>query len=118
MKDNFVTLCNVEFDATEINNSLKTHKSRDSLVYYTSSYDVILIFGLTELAAQVSWRDDDVSCYLGKQPDFIAYLGPTRAGSTGVFYSTGSKPSTRLICSFGRSPAEIVYGHDVHDRKE
>ncbi len=37
-------------------------------IYYFVKYDVVLIFGLTELKAQVAWRDKSVCYYCLSKP--------------------------------------------------
>jgi hypothetical protein len=51
----------VAFDGTELNKTLKQHQGPGSQVHYTLTFEIVLRFGLTELAAQVCWRDDKVS---------------------------------------------------------
>ncbi|KIJ14485.1 hypothetical protein PAXINDRAFT_115792 [Paxillus involutus ATCC 200175] len=60
----FATLCTVHANTSKIIGSLRPRRSEDSStgVYYTIDYDVILLFGLTELKAQISWKEN-VCCY-------------------------------------------------------
>ncbi|KAF8989882.1 hypothetical protein BDQ17DRAFT_1288292 [Cyathus striatus] len=58
----YATLCSVEVDLTELAKGLQQRRSirpgrgiRGS--YYRVDYDVILLFGLTELKAQLSWYE-------------------------------------------------------------
>jgi hypothetical protein len=62
--DAFATLCTVHANTSKIIGSLRPRRSEDSStgVYYTIDYDVILLFGLTELKAQISWKEN-VCCY-------------------------------------------------------
>jgi hypothetical protein len=53
--DNYVNLCVVSFDATEVNKSLKKCHGLNSRIFFKIAFAVILRFGLTELTAEVSW---------------------------------------------------------------
>ena len=54
LKDMFETLCHVKAD---ISTAPYTPKSVAGKTYYPRLFDVILLVGLTELKAQVSWID-------------------------------------------------------------
>ncbi|KIK93910.1 hypothetical protein PAXRUDRAFT_144008 [Paxillus rubicundulus Ve08.2h10] len=58
----FTTLCSVHADTSKIIGSLRPRQSKHSStgVYYTVDYDVVLLFGLTELKAQISWKENGV----------------------------------------------------------
>ena len=55
--DLFTTLCTVSSDTSRILNTLKPKRGKDGKKYYELQYDVVFLFGLTELEAQVSWRN-------------------------------------------------------------
>jgi hypothetical protein len=54
--DAFTTVCNLEADLSLIP---KTVQSRpDGGTFYTMYYDLVLVFGLTELQAQMRWFEN------------------------------------------------------------
>lgn len=56
--DQFSTLCTVRADTTKLARSLSPKRSAEGSLYYTLEIKVILMFGLTELTAQVSWMEN------------------------------------------------------------
>ncbi|TFK72406.1 hypothetical protein BDN72DRAFT_957282 [Pluteus cervinus] len=55
--DHFETICTLEADLT---NMIKDHppvKGPDDTYYYTFDYDIIILFGMTELVAQIAWEE-------------------------------------------------------------
>ena len=56
-KDKFETLCNVEANISSAPYTQKLAETGE--MGYERSYDVILLVGLTELKAQVSWIDSE-----------------------------------------------------------
>ncbi|KAF9480734.1 hypothetical protein BDN70DRAFT_893887 [Pholiota conissans] len=56
---NYRKLCKID---TKLSNlpMKKTQKTKGSGVYYIVKYDIILIFGLTELKAQIAWKEKGV----------------------------------------------------------
>lgn len=56
----FTTLCNVIGDTSTIAHSLRPQRAPGGDDYYCLDFDVVLLFGLTELNAQISWTDDMV----------------------------------------------------------
>ena len=56
--DMYSTLCYIEADTSQISRMLQARRSSGAgKLYYTIEYDVILLFGLTELKAQVAWQE-------------------------------------------------------------
>ena len=53
----FTTMCNVTADTSKLVRSLRPQQSRGGEEYYCLNVDVILLFGLTELKAQISWDE-------------------------------------------------------------
>ena len=51
----FTPLCDVTANTSKITRTLLPQTAPDGGVYYEMEYDVILLFGLTELKAQISW---------------------------------------------------------------
>ena len=48
-------MCTIVADISELVHSLQPQRSPDGIVYYDIDYEVILLFGLTELKAQIKW---------------------------------------------------------------
>lgn len=57
MQAHFTTMCHVIADTSTIASSLRAQRAPGVGDYYTLHFDVILLFGLTELKAQISWND-------------------------------------------------------------
>ena len=53
----YSTLCTIEVDLLKLGLS---HRGQDGRVYYEASFEVALLFGLTELKAQLCWEDNGV----------------------------------------------------------
>ncbi|KAI9573194.1 hypothetical protein HD554DRAFT_2059684 [Boletus coccyginus] len=56
----FTTMCTVVGNTSKLVHSLQPQVAPDMTVYYDLDYDVILLFGLTELKAQISWMHEGV----------------------------------------------------------
>jgi hypothetical protein len=56
--DQFSTLCTVRADTTKLAKSVSPKRSAEGSLYYALEIKVILLFGLTELTAQVSWMEN------------------------------------------------------------
>lgn len=56
--DQFSTLCTVRADTTKLARSLSPKRSAEGALYYALEIKIILLFGLTELSAQVSWMEN------------------------------------------------------------
>ncbi|KAL1693048.1 hypothetical protein GGG16DRAFT_123573 [Schizophyllum commune] len=58
-EDNFWLLCDIEGESCS---NLRARRERGSngRIYWKQHFDVILLFGMTELQAQIAWIDDDV----------------------------------------------------------
>ncbi|EIW80615.1 hypothetical protein CONPUDRAFT_125441 [Coniophora puteana RWD-64-598 SS2] len=52
----FTRLCTVRADTSELAKSLRP-RTAPGRTYYELEFEVVLLFGLTELRAQISWRD-------------------------------------------------------------
>ncbi|KJA20616.1 hypothetical protein HYPSUDRAFT_42920 [Hypholoma sublateritium FD-334 SS-4] len=53
---NYTEICTIQVDLSQIP-AIKTAKINGSGMYFAVNYEVIIIFGLTELKAQVAWLD-------------------------------------------------------------
>jgi hypothetical protein len=54
----FSTLCTVTADTRQMAKTLKPCRGVDGGQYYRFDHNIILLFGLTELKAQISWMED------------------------------------------------------------
>jgi hypothetical protein len=57
MQARFTTMCHVIADTSTFARSLRPQQAPGGGDYYRLDFDVILLFGLTELKAQISWND-------------------------------------------------------------
>ncbi|KAG6332939.1 hypothetical protein ID866_6155 [Astraeus odoratus] len=56
--DSFKELCTIRADVSRAANALCPQTSPDGNTYYQIAFDVIILFGLTELKAQISWMEN------------------------------------------------------------
>ncbi|KAJ3513955.1 hypothetical protein NMY22_g14893 [Coprinellus aureogranulatus] len=56
--DSYEDVCTVEADASTIEPDEESTPAGE--VYYSKDYEIILLFGLAELKAQIAWEEDDV----------------------------------------------------------
>ena len=54
----FSNACIVTADVSHISSQLPVGKSPSGASYYIFNFDVVLLFGLTELKAQIAWKKD------------------------------------------------------------
>jgi len=66
----FTTMCHVIADTSTFARSLRPQQAPGGGDYYRLDFDVILLFGLTELKAQISWNDQGVE---KRSPASIVY---------------------------------------------
>ena len=50
-------MCKVIAHTSKLVQSLPPQRAANGSTYYEMDYDVVLLFGLTELKAQISWMD-------------------------------------------------------------
>ncbi|PFH47023.1 hypothetical protein AMATHDRAFT_43201 [Amanita thiersii Skay4041] len=56
----FTPLCTVTADVSNLIRSLKPNVSKQGKTYYVLSFSVVLLFGLTELDAEIAWTENGV----------------------------------------------------------
>ncbi|EDR07866.1 uncharacterized protein LACBIDRAFT_298123 [Laccaria bicolor S238N-H82] len=56
----YSTLCTIEVDLSKLAHSLGPRQTKDGRVYYKVIYEIVLLFGLTELKAQLCWQENGV----------------------------------------------------------
>lgn len=63
LEDAYTTLCSVRADTSKLAGSMQPHHLPDGGgTYYSILFYVVLLFGLTELKAQISWIDNVCLC--------------------------------------------------------
>ena len=66
---NYIALCTIEIDLSQVPLSNHPILSRDG-IFYRRYVDVVLVFGLTELEAMVAWKEN-VGPLLALLPPFL-----------------------------------------------
>jgi hypothetical protein len=51
----FPDLCEVTADITKLKSSIRPQTNHRGSKFFTMEYDIVLLFGLTELKAQIAW---------------------------------------------------------------
>ncbi|KAG1830170.1 hypothetical protein EV424DRAFT_1581208 [Suillus variegatus] len=60
-RSSFATLCTIHADLRELSRTLRPKRSAlDQSKYYEFEFDVVMLFGCTELKAQISWKEKGV----------------------------------------------------------
>ncbi|KAF7970807.1 hypothetical protein HWV62_22812 [Athelia sp. TMB] len=54
----FATLCTIKGDTSMMSRALKARKSPEGVLFYQLDFSVVLLFGLTELKAQLAWVEN------------------------------------------------------------
>ncbi|KAG2347369.1 hypothetical protein BDR05DRAFT_876763 [Suillus weaverae] len=54
----FSTLCNVHADTSKVARTISPRRGYAGLQFYRQEFSIVLMFGLTELQAQLSWKED------------------------------------------------------------
>jgi hypothetical protein len=54
----FNTLCTVTADTSQMAKGLRPRRGPGGNRYFTQEYSIVLLFGLTELKAQISWMEE------------------------------------------------------------
>ena len=85
-QDAYTTLCSVRADTSKLAGSMQPHHLPDGGgTYYSILFYVVLLFGLTELKAQISWIDNVRFC-MDLLMSFVliqCLSAPTRAWKSG-----------------------------------
>ena len=79
----FADLCEVTADVTKFKSSIKPHNYRGAK-YYVLEFDIVLLFGLTELKAQIAWTEN-----VGHR------FSPKHYNVSDVIFITGSREAVR-----------------------
>lgn len=79
--DYFEDNCEIQGDLTSLKPSLKLYHS-GKRAYYNFQVDVVLLFGLTELKAQIAWKEEVSPCdFIGTMFDVFDMTGDREAVS-------------------------------------
>ncbi|PFH48903.1 hypothetical protein AMATHDRAFT_5374 [Amanita thiersii Skay4041] len=71
----FPDLCKITANVSEVKRTISPQFNRSGQKYYNLDFDVVLLFGLTELKAQIAWNDNGVE---KRGPASIVYdVNPT-----------------------------------------
>jgi hypothetical protein len=54
----FSTLCNVHADTSKVASTISPRRGYAGLQFYRQQFSIVLMFGLTELQAQLCWKED------------------------------------------------------------
>ncbi|KAK0222688.1 hypothetical protein EDD85DRAFT_959945 [Armillaria nabsnona] len=60
LSDMYPVLCNITADTEAVAKTLKLQRRADGKTFFELEYDIILLFGRTELKAQIAWEEGDV----------------------------------------------------------
>jgi len=55
----FSTLCTVQADLSQMTRAMKPCRGARGAQFYKQEFSVVLLFGLTELKAHISWMDNN-----------------------------------------------------------
>jgi hypothetical protein len=55
-KEHYSKLCMITADLSHLN--LNPRKGRQGKTYFRVDYEIVLLFGLTELKAQIAWKEN------------------------------------------------------------
>ncbi|KAF6743411.1 hypothetical protein DFP72DRAFT_933565 [Ephemerocybe angulata] len=55
--ENYSNMCTVNVDLSQMGKALGPFKGSGGRVYYKADFDIVLLFGLTELKAQLVWKE-------------------------------------------------------------
>lgn len=54
----FSTLCTITADMSEVTKTLSPLRGLTGKQYYSQAYNIVVLFGMTELKAQISWIEN------------------------------------------------------------
>jgi hypothetical protein len=56
----FSTLCNVHADTSKVARTISPRRGYAGLQFFRQEFSIVLMFGLTELQAQLCWKEDGI----------------------------------------------------------
>ncbi|KAG1846570.1 hypothetical protein DFJ58DRAFT_705635 [Suillus subalutaceus] len=75
----FSTLCNVHADTSKVARTISPRRGYAGLQFFRQEFSIVLMFGLTELQAQLSWKED-VSASRDLAPRWVILMHARRLG--------------------------------------
>ncbi|TFK64304.1 hypothetical protein BDN72DRAFT_861491 [Pluteus cervinus] len=76
VEEGFEEMCTIEAMISKSSKAITRHQDKDGRPYYRLSYEIILLFGLTEFKAQVCWTENGVEkrmFSIALNPKFITH---------------------------------------------
>ena len=73
--DNYTKICTIEVDLSHITLTPRYKGKGERGQYFRLDYDLVLLFGLTELKAQVAWREGVRVLHLFYSPCLMLTFG-------------------------------------------
>jgi len=93
--ENYTTLCTLEVDISQLPMSYHSKYSGEG-TFYRVDYDIVLLFGLTELQAMVAWKEN-VGHFFALSHPFCLQNIAGRAWNEGVQRRLYTNPISRTI---------------------
>ena len=90
MADNYTKLCTIEADLSRVP-LLPQPKATGKGSFYKVDYEIILLFGMTELKAQIAWKEKVSDLHIWFNPTDIGLILPVvfREKRNGKFLKKG-----------------------------
>ena len=114
--DNYIKICTIEVDLSHITLTPRYKRNGERRQYFSLDFDLILLFGSTELKAQVAWREGVRVLHFLYSPCLMLTFVLFFCGRT----LRSGKPRVRsfekricLLIWWNRSPTKIVYDPDI-----
>ena len=73
MSDNYTKLCTIDADLSGVP-MLSLPKATGAGSFYRVDYDIILLFGMTELKAQIAWNENVSDLHISFNPKDIEII--------------------------------------------
>ena len=73
MADNYTKLCTIEADFSRVP-ILPLLNATGAGIFYRVDYDLVLLFGMTELKAQVAWKEKVSDLHMSFNPTGIGLI--------------------------------------------
>jgi hypothetical protein len=103
LPDNYTTLCSVDVNLSALPRIRLPKSGQEGGFYYQANFDIVLLFGLTELKAQVAWMERVRSLSMRMLENkrllikFATYLSLYRVSKKGTHYLVGIRCLFRVF---------------------